>query len=92
MKQKGIVLEFEKTLIYGKKPTTLRLSEKAEHVYSKTDSINIYEDYYFAENPDGTADYFLFYRIEGRKGEPLHNGLLTETEVNKWLEQDYFED
>lgn len=35
MKQKGIVLEFEKTLIYGKNPTTLRLSEKAEHVLFK---------------------------------------------------------
>lgn len=92
MKQKNIALTFENTLIYGKSPTMLHLSEKAEHVYLITDPIIIYEDCFSAEFPDGTPEYFFFYRIEGRKGEPLHSGDLTEKEVNDFLEQDYIEE
>ena len=93
-KAQKLTLDFERT--YGYDKTQLNLTDKAFYVYSNSDNIRIIEEHYSLDDREyfpNDDHHLIYYRIEEKiSRDVLNSSPLTESEVNKWLEQDYLED
>jgi hypothetical protein len=93
-KTQKLTLDFERT--YGDDKTQLTLTDKAFYVYSNSDNIRIIEEHYSLDDGEyfpNDDHHLIYYRIEEKSSrEVLTSSPLTESEVNEWFEQDFFED